>query len=67
MKIKQELIPFKEMIKRLGGDRKAIAEASETTEQHLNNSVSKGQHVVELKNGNFIVARKSAKQYTINK
>ena len=51
------------MIKQLGGNRAAIAKASNTSEQAINNAVSKGVEVVELKDGRFVAVRKDAVYY----
>lgn len=52
-----------EMIKKLGGNRAAIAKASNTSEQAINNAVFKGVEVLELKDGRFVAIRKDAVFY----
>jgi hypothetical protein len=55
---------IKQMIKKLGGNRAAIAKASGTSEQAINNAVSRDVEVVELKDGRFVAVRADAVFYT---
>jgi hypothetical protein len=43
-----------DMIKRLGGNRTAIAQQANTTVHSLNNAVSKGAEVEQLVDGRYI-------------
>ena len=49
-----------EMIKALGKTRADIAKDAGISIQQLNNQVSKGVQVVELKDGSFVTIRKDA-------
>lgn len=49
-----------EMIKRLGGNRAAIAAQADISVQQLNNQVSNNVTVVELADGRFVTVRKDA-------
>ena len=52
-----------EMIEKLGGNRAAIAKKAGVSVQQLNNQVSKGVEVVELKDGRFVTVRKNTTYY----
>lgn len=49
-----------EMIKALNKPRAIIAQEANISIQQLNNQVSKGVEVVELKDGRFVTIRKDA-------
>lgn len=51
------------MIEKLGGNRAAIAKKAGVSVQQLNNQVSKGVEVVELKDGRFVTVRKNTTYY----
>ena len=55
---------IKQMIKQLGGNRAAIAKKAGVSVQQLNNQVSKGVEVEELKDGRFVTVRKDATYYS---
>ena len=48
------------MIKKLGGHRATIAKDAGISVQVLNNAVSKGVSVEELKDGRFVTVRRDA-------
>lgn len=54
------LMKIKQMIKELGGNRAAIAEASGTSVAHINNMVSKGVEVEKLEDGRYVSVRNNA-------
>ena len=58
---------IREMIKKLGGNRAAIAEQAGISIQHLNNQVSNDVSVVELKSGGFVTVRKDATYFNVKK
>lgn len=49
-----------DMIKKLGGNRQAIADKAGISYQQLTNMINKGVVVEELKDGRFVVVRKDA-------
>lgn len=51
---------IKDMIKKLGGHRATIAKQAGISVQTLNNAVSKGISVEELKDGRFVTVRRDA-------
>ena len=50
-----------DLIKKLGGNRAALAKHWNTTEQQINNWVSQDREVVELANGDFIIINKHSR------
>ncbi len=48
------------MIKKLGGNRAAIAKKAGISIYQLNNAVSKGYEVLELADGRYILVRKNS-------
>ena len=50
-----------ELIKKLGGNRAALAKQWDTTEQQINNWVSQDREVAELANGDFIIINKHSR------
>lgn len=52
---------LKTLIKKLGGNRAALAKQWNTTEQQINNWVSQDREVVELASGDFIVINKHSR------
>jgi len=52
-----------DMIKKLGGNRAAIAEQAGISIFQLNNMVYKGVEVEELKDGSFVAVRKDAVRF----
>jgi transposase-like protein len=50
-----------DLIKKMGGNRAALAKKWNTTEQQINNWVSQDREVVELANGNFIIINKHSR------
>jgi len=51
------------MIKKLGGNRAAIAKQAGISVQQLNNMVSKGQEVELLPDGSFVAVRSNAVRF----
>ena len=52
---------LKELIKKLGVNRAALAKKWNTTEQQINNWVSQDREVAELANGDFIIINKHSR------
>lgn len=55
-----------DLIKKLGGNRAALAEKWGTTEQQINNWVSQKRGVIELANGDYILTSKHTKIFSSN-
>ena len=55
-----------EMIKKLGGNRAAIAEQAGISIQQLNNMVYKDVEVEELKDGSFVTVHKNATRFSVD-
>lgn len=53
-----------DMIKKLGGNRAAIAEQAGISVQHLNNMVYKDVEVEELPDGSFVTVHKNATRFS---
>lgn len=53
-----------DMIKKLGGNRAAIAKEAGISVQHLNNMVYKDVEVEQLIDGSFITIHKNATRFT---
>ena len=50
-----------DLIKKLGGNRAALAKQWNTTGQQINNWVSQDREVAELANGDFIIINKHSR------